>query len=564
MQVKRLLCLMLAVLMFIGILAGCGSKTENTNSSNNAVDEGQNTENQNTGTESEGNDEDLATLPSWKRDTTPITVDWFVAYDWYGKVFDPENNLADKALLEETGITLNILTGDGEKLSVLIATEELPDIVTCDAVATQRLQMENAGMVLDLEELSEKYAPDLNVPQSQRDWYRNEDGKWYSLISYFYATERTNEEFGGFYVTHNSNFVRTDILEQIGMTMDDLRTKEGFYQALKAVKDKGIKYNGMDVIPLTGVYPDHMAEQFGVQLEDEEGNLLDIRLQPEYLEALKYYNRMFNDGLITTDEFTQDQNQRDQKVASGQVFIAQGWMTVKDPRRTLYSSDPNAKILYCGVVEGGDSGKPAYRRSVNSAGWTTTMITKAAEHPDRIITLFAYLSQESVTLDYEFGYGCYDIVDGKVVRHPDKVKEYEEDFTAAYNKYNSDLPFAVDYTINQKYENLDVDDELEKDRIAMERDEAALIYDDKCFTDVDPQAGTDLAAVKAAIDEFWSSEYPRMITAANEQECEDLYNKAIEQIKAMGYDELYEYQNQRFKENKAKLGIEHAWPTLQK
>ena len=92
-----------------------------------------------------------------------------MAYDWYGKVFDPVNNIADKKLQTETGITVNIITGDADKLNALIVSGELPDVVTFDAVASQRLQMENAGLVLDLEDLAENYAPDLNVPQSQKD-----------------------------------------------------------------------------------------------------------------------------------------------------------------------------------------------------------------------------------------------------------------------------------------------------------------------------------------------------------------------------------------------------------
>ena len=91
----------------------------------------------------------------------------------------------------------------------------------------------------------------IYVPQSQKDWYRNDDGKWYSLVSFYYGPERCTDEFGGFLVTHNSNFVRTDLLEQIGMSMEDLKTKEGFYEALKKVKDEKLQYDGMDVIPLT-------------------------------------------------------------------------------------------------------------------------------------------------------------------------------------------------------------------------------------------------------------------------------------------------------------------------
>ena len=559
MKRKRISSILLAGAVCVSLLSGCGSKGEET-----AADIPQSEALQTEAAEESQNEEAAGETPSWKKDTSPVTIDWFVAYDWYGKVFDPVNNIADKKLQTETGITVNIITGDADKLNALIVSGELPDVVTFDAVASQRLQMENAGLVLDLEELAENYAPDLNVPQSQKDWYRNEDGKWYSLVSFYYGPERCSDEFGGFLVTHNSNFVRTDLLEQIGMTMDDLHTKDGFYQALKKVKDQKLQYDGMDVIPLTGVYPVNMAQQFGAQQEDEQGNLLDIKLQPEYLEALKFYNKLYTEGLITTDEFTQDQTQRDQKVASGQVFMAQGWMTVKQPRSALYSSDPNAKMLYCGTIKTGDSGKQHYLSSINAAGWTTTMITSGAQHPDRIISLFAYLTQEEAALDEEYGSGCYDIVDGKAIRKEEAVKEYEEDYNAAYNKYNMNLSFAMDYTIIQKYENLNVENELEKDRINMERDKDASLYDDKCFSDINPMAGTDLAAIKAAIDEYWKSAEPQIIMASDEAECEKLYNQAVEQMYSMGYEELYESQNEKFHKNKEKLGIEFAWPSLQK
>lgn len=239
-------------------------------------------------------------------------------------------------------------------------------------------------------------------------------------------------------------------------------------------------------------------------------------------------------------------------------------MTVKQPRSALYSSDPNAKMLYCGTIKTGDSGKQHYLSSINAAGWTTTMITSGAQHPDRIISLFAYLTQEEAALDEEYGSGCYDIVDGKAIRKEEAVKEYEEDYNAAYNKYNMNLSFAMDYTIIQKYENLNVENELEKDRINMERDKDASLYDDKCFSDINPMAGTDLAAIKAAIDEYWKSAEPQIIMASDEAECEKLYSQAVEQMYSMGYEELYESQNEKFHKNKEKLGIEFAWPSLQK
>lgn len=80
----------------------------------------------------------------------------------------------------------------------------------------------------------------------------------------------------------------------------------------------------------------------------------------------------------------------------------------------------------------------------------------------------------------------------------------------------------------------------------MERDKDAQLYDDKCFSDINPMAGTDLAAIKASIDEYWKSAEPQMIMASSEEECEKLYQQAIDQIKSMGFDQLYEFQNEKF------------------
>ena len=551
---KRLAAMLLCACLALGMLAGCGGETEDNDSAPPEKDSSEE------GTEG---GEVSADTPSWKRDTTPITIDWFVVYDGATKVFDPVNNMADKKLVEETGITLNMITGSEEKLNALITSGELPDVVTCNATSTQRIMMENAGMVLSLDELAEKYAPDLNVPQSQKDWYRNEDGNWYSLISYYYGAERVNDEFGGYLAGHNMNFVRTDLLEQIGMTMEDLTTKEGFFEACKAIKDQNIQYNGMDVIPFLGANAEDFAYQFGVQLEDSEGNYLDIKTQPEYLEALKYLNKFYNEGLLPVDNFTMDTTKSNAYVSNGEVFMVHGWMNVNGIRDVLYANDPEAQLLYAGTIKTGDSGKQHYLAQTASTGWTASLISANTEYADRIISLFSYLTQEEITLDEQLGADCWEIVDGVAMRYPEKQEEYDADSSAYTEKYVMNLKYAVDWTIIQKYEDPNPEGVLEKDFLDAQHSQAAELFDSKCFLDIQPEGGTDLAAISANISEYWRTAETEMIMASSEEECEELYNQALEQIESMGYQELYEYWNERFQANKEKLGIEHAWPSLQ-
>lgn len=500
---------------------------------------------------------------SWETDTSTMTIRWFVAYDWYSKTWNPGSNTSDAKLLLDTGITLEIISGDMDKLNALISADSLPDLVTIDITASQRTLLENNGKVLPLEQLFEQYAPDVNIPDSMKDWYRNDDGNWYTIASYYYGPERVNEEFGGYLVTHNNNFVRQDLLNKIGMTVDDLRTKEGFLTALRLAKN--LTYDGMQVIPYTGWWTQHIAAQFGMDLEDKDGNLLSMKRQPEWLEALKFANTLYREGLISDEEFTQNQVQRDQKIASGQVFMATGTSTVQSPKQALYGYDEDALIVYAGQIQGGDSKKTPLLEGVASGGWTGTMITTNAKNAARVAQFISYMTQEESTLNAapQIGADTYDLVDGKMVRKASVVKEFEKDYQSAESKYLMNVEFFVDWTIIQKYTGNNPQTIWEEQTIAIEQDDRIQVYDSKAFQAINTEGGSDLAALKATIDAYYDTAEKQIIMAASEEECERLYYETIKTMESMGLVELEQYENMKFKEAKEKLGIKYAWPRNQ-
>lgn len=497
---------------------------------------------------------------SWETDKTPITITWFVAYDWYSKGWNPGNNTSDTKILMDTGVTLEITSGDTDKLNALISAGKLPDLITMDVTATQRTLLENGDKLLPLEPLFEQYAPDVNIPGSMKDWYRNENGNWYSIASYYYGPERVNEGFGGYLVTHNNNFVRQDLLEEINMTIEDLTTKEGLLRALRAAKN--LTYDGMDIIPYSGWWTKNFAEQFGIDREDKDGNLLSMIRQPEWLEALKFANTLYREGIITDEEFTQNQSQRDQKIASGQVFFMTGTSVVQSPKEALYSYDPEALIVYAGQVQGGDLGKKPLLEGVSSGGWTATMITSNAQNPARIAQFISYMTQEEHTLNAgpAVGADTYDLVDGKMVRKQAVIEAFERDYSAAAAKYLMNIEFFVDWTIIQKYTG-DVPQTIwEEQVLQIERDERTNIYDSKTFGAIAPIGGSDLAAAKAAIDAYYDTAEKAIIMAENEEECERLYVEVIKTMESSGWKDVEAYENKKFQEAKAKLGIQYAWP----
>lgn len=555
---KKLVAFLLAASMAAALVSGCSTPGGSSSPSSTAPDSQPESE----GSSSEAGEQGDGDTPSWKQDTSPCTVSWFLAYDYYGKVFSPDSNAFDKKMLEETGITLDIQTGDTDKLNMLIQTNKLPDVFTLDANSTQRKLLESNGMAQPLDTLKEQYAPDLVVPQSMIDWYTADDGHWYSIASFYYGEDNV-EYNNGYFETHVQNYVRDDILKEIGMTYDDLRTKEGFLNALRAVKEKNIQYNGQTVVPymllFTELGAEHVAYQLGASEEDADGNYQSIYTTPQFREAMLLFNQMYHEGLLTDASFTMDLTQLQQEVAAGRVFATTTKTNASIPRDSLYAADNNAKMLYAGQFTG-DTNDQVMVPAKTNMGWTATLINKNAAHPDRIIRMFAYLNTKEAALDNEYGVGGWTLgEDGLVIRDPEIAALRESNPTEFTAKYAGDMGWTSDYTIIQGTLSLD-DSVWAQDVYNQTHDDNIIIYDDKCFGDVAPEAGSDEAAIQARIKEYRTQALGRIITAPTAEQCEAELDAALAEMESLGLSKLVAYQNELFQKNKAKLGLEFAFP----
>lgn len=477
----------------------------------------------------------------------PITITWFVTQEGYSKTWNPRESAADAKIFQNTGVNLDIKSGDLTDLDALIATDSLPDLITVEARTAERFMLENLGMAEPLEPLFEEYAPDVNIPDSMKEWYRNQDGNWYSVASYYYGPERVNQEFGGYLVTHNNNYVRSDLLSQTGVPMKSLNTKEGLLEALRAAKK--LTYNGQEIIPYSGWWTQNMAEQFGMKTEDEDGNYLSKYRQPEWMEALQFGSQMYREGLMTPEEFTESSNQRKKQMQSGRIFFCSGYSSIQDAQDILYSNDKNAQMIYVGHVWG-DEGNIPNLKSVPTGGWTVTMVHAGTQHKKEIAEFISYMTQEEATLDAAptIGTETYDIVDGCYVMKDSVKREFEENYENAAAKYFLNIEFFVDWTIVQKYQP------------ASERTDAKgqhrkfVIYDSKA-TEAAESVGEDsrMQEIKERIDSFYNSAEIEILTADSLEACTRKYQEAIAQMEKMGLKELEAYESRQYQEAKKKL-----------
>lgn len=552
-SIVKKFCLFLAFTLIMTLVTACNdsSSGRNTPESSSTIPQG---------------DETVKEGPSWTWDTTPVKLTWFVDQDWYKKTWDIQNCLLDKKITEETGVTIEITSGNGDKFNALIASDSLPDIVSTWIGSSQRQVLEKNKMVLPFNELVANYAPDFKVPQSMQDWFRNEDGNYYGYVNYFYAPEEMQE--GNYYVTHNNFRIRKDIADKLGIKVSDFDTKEGTLEALRKVRDSKIQYNGLDIIPF---YPcagtrdllldvQYLAQQFGAAYEDAEGNWLDWRMQPETLEALKFYNTLYHEELMPTDAVTLKIEQKGAKVANGSVFMIQG-RQVENQWNELESRDENAVYLLVGPIRG-DEGKTPYLTTSGLTGWTMTMITKNAKRPDRAVRFLNYMTQPENILQTWWGPegATWDMVDGHVVIKPEVEEEYKKDWAAANLKYGdktfewlvSWLPIQRTYPIATKQYVID-NEKYEKEVYGK------YVFDDKCFSDITVEAGTEEAGIYEKLNTYWISQVAKIIVA-DPGDVTMMYHEAVEKSKELGWQKFYDATNARFKWNKAKLGIEFAYP----
>ncbi len=477
----------------------------------------------------------------------PVTLTWFVAEEGYAKTWNPQKNVADEKILKNTGVNLEIKSGDLTDLDALIATDSLPDLITVEAGTAEQMLIEEAGMAEPLEPLFEQYAPDANIPDSMKEWYRNEDGNWYSIASYYYGPERTNPQYGGYLGTHNNNYVRSDLLAKTGTSAEDLRTKEGLLKALRAAK--GLTYKGQAVIPYAGWWTRNIAEQFGMKVEDGQGNYLSKYRQPEWLEALQFGSQLYREGLMLPEEFTESLSQRRKQVQSGRIFFCTGYSNVQEAKDILYSNDRDAQMAYVGQVRG-DAGSMPNLKSVSSGGWTVTMVHAGTQRKKEIAEFISYMTKEEATLDAapSIGTGTYDIVDGKYVMRDSVKKEFEENYGQAAEKYYLNLEFFVDWTIVQKYQPPSEREDFRKQY------KGCRIYDSKA---VDAAAfvasDNEMQMLKEKLESYYNSAEIDILTSDSLGSCTQKYQETISQMEEMGLKELEAYEGRRYQAAKQRM-----------
>ncbi|MGN0352631.1 MAG: extracellular solute-binding protein [Roseburia sp.] len=538
MRGKRVISVVLIISMSFGVLAaGCKKTTETV----------EDTKEEKTAWERYADEE--------------ITLDWYVNYSWFTTSWG--ENLVSKTITEETGVNVNFITPIGnetEKLNALIASDSLPDIITLGYWEPQVSEIISKDMVYALNELSEEYQTDFwkVCNEDVVNWYTQEDGNIYCYPNSSVTPEDLAENED---ISSNETFlVRKDIYEAIGSP--DMTTIEGFESAVKAAAELYPEVDGEPLIPVGAhVFDNEGCVSFDKYLMnflavpwEKDGIFYDRYTDPEYIEWLKMFRSLGEEGYLANDIFVDTRTQMEEKLASGRYFcMIYQYTDMLNQQKILLRE--HSERIYIAVDGPKNSSGDDYELPTTSVnGWTVTMISKNCKNPERALAFLEYMMSEHGQKIIYLGVEgeTYDVVDGKPVLK-EEVKELlntdREKYDAIYGA--DDAYWMLQDNVMQLKWKQELSPELEQ---LEEWTYPYAVYTGQY--DVQLQIDSVEANEEDKITKLWSQTLPQLLLAPSEADFDEILQEFVTKREEMGFEEVQQKKTEMMIEAKEKLGIQ--------
>ena len=336
----------------------------------------------------------------------------------------------------------------------------------------------------------------------------------------------------------------------------------GFLSKLitRLYKEANLKFNGKKVFPFYLEWNDwNMSRMWGIPWETPNGNWIDYKTHPKYLEMYQFLNRLWREGLLSKDNFT---NWSGDKIGQGICFAYLGnFDSVSAPMVNLYNLNNKAIYVPVGPILALDGANPLYDQA--GTGWTTTFITKKCKRPDQAIKLLSFLASDAGQMITWYGVEgqTYKMINNKVQYTNEYLRMKKEDPEMALKVYGiNDFWPLKQPMFNDKFIDKETLPETDKNY------ENILKYFSKFSVStpetmgVKPEPGTVEVGIQQKVDDYWGKQTRKMVLANSSEEVKDIYNDSIKNIYELGYQKVYDVYNAKFKAQKKKMGKQYSYP----
>ena len=310
-----------------------------------------------------------------------------------------------KNITEETGLTLEyveLAAGTAaEKVPLMLAGGDMPDVFWALLSDAQILQ--NTTQLVPLEGMLEDFAPNSlkTYEELGTDWRTiaiAPDDHMYGMLSRY---ESLYENTGDGIQIINKKWLEA-VNNEVPTTLDE------YYEVLKAFKEQDPNGNGQaDEIPYCfaeDMWCASITNDIGMwgigngygdtnsNFHIRDGKVSGTVNTPEYREYLEFFHKLYAEGLIDAEGFSQNTEVFSNKIKNNQVGTYYSWTALE-----YLSSEQEKDWVVLPTIAAKEGVQPVAngeidRSTINKNGW---VITTQCDHPEAALRLWDYLARDA-------------------------------------------------------------------------------------------------------------------------------------------------------------------------
>lgn len=492
----------------------------------------------------------------------PITLDWLVVQGW---IADVNESLVAQRIFEETGIRLNLIDPGGmeaEVINTMVAAGTLPDIISISNVNLLWPELIEAGLVLPLNELANRYDPYFwNVAQPDTVmWYTMDDGNIFRYPNYSITFADVEQ---GFAQVNPVFMVAEDIYEALGRP--DMTYPEGFLQALRDARDMFPERNGFPLIPLGvqafGVNGNQsldlqLMDFLAVPRADGQGNMLDRHLDEEWQNWLRVIRQVVEEGMFDVDAMVDTSVQINERIAQGRYFaLMSAWTALQHAQDSLLVHHPEMALIPTHGPRNSNGAAPRLDAG-HLNGWVGTAITSNVRDAERAMSLITYMlmPETQVMLAYgPEGIG-FNWIDGEAVP-TDWAMDLLENNAAYFQQHVGGMQqyFMLRHMPTQAR----FFDPVPQVALRPFRDFALPMGVNVSPYVVSLAEAPDIALINQNVNLAWGETLPQLLLASSDEEFDRMFAEWIERRYNIGFGQVLEEQTRQHRLNLQRLGIDY-------
>ena len=310
-----------------------------------------------------------------------------------------------KNITEETGLTLEFVElaagTAAEKVPLMLAGGDMPDVFWALLSDAQILQ--NETQLVPLEDMLDTFAPNSMKTYSElgTDWKTiatTPSGHVYGMQSRY---ESLYENTGDGIQIINKKWLDA-VKKDVPTTLDE------YYEVLKAFKEQDPNGNGQaDEIPYCfseDMWCASITNDIGMwgigngygdtnsNFHIRDGKVSGTVNTPEYREYLEFFHKLYSEGLIDAEGFSQNTEVFSNKIKNNQVGTYYSWTALE-----YLSSEQEKDWVVLPTIAAKEGVQPVAngeidRSTINKNGW---VITTQCDHPEAALRLWDYLARDA-------------------------------------------------------------------------------------------------------------------------------------------------------------------------